>query len=136
MKIKLLNALTYSLLGVSMLSVAYVAIPEFQGLFPQLDIVTATVTAIGTFLMSGGSILVRSFITRTKDTMNEQNSLMANKFLEITEEYNNMKGKVDNLESTNKELVKLLKIHLKTKLDNPLLTDKARELIEGALNEE
>jgi len=135
MKKKLFNALTYTLLGVSLLSMAYVLVPEFQELVPDLGVPTAVIVAIGTFFMSGGYVLVSAFIKKEQNKFDNLSNILAEKFLEMANHYKELTKKLEENDRTNKELVKLEKIQLKTKLDNPLITKSAKELIEGVLDD-
>ena len=133
MKKKLFNVVAFTMLGVSMVSMAYVIMPEFQEVLPDLGIVNATVAAIGSFLTGGGYVLMTTFINKKQKQFNESTQIMADKFIEITNDYKAMKESADANSTKIDELIKLTKIELNTKLSNPMTTDTVRELIEGAL---
>jgi len=137
MKKKLLNIAIYVLLGWSMLSAGYLALPvEYQEMLPQMNWLTAVVSGGSTFLLGSGGLALQRMLNKTNKDYTTKYIQLGQEFLNLKGKYDELGVKVDGLESTNKELVKLLKIQLKTKLDNPMLADKSRALIEGAIYEE
>jgi len=136
MKKKLLNIAIYVLLGWSMLSAGYLALPvEYQEMLPQMNWLTAVVSGGSTFLLGSGGLALQRMLNKTNKDYTTKYIQLGQEFLNLKGKYDELGVKVDGLESTNKELVKLLKIDLQSKLDNPMLTDKARALIEGAIYE-
>ena len=136
MKKKLLNVAIYTLLGWSMLSAGYLALPlEYQEMLPQMNWLTAVVSGGSTFLLGSGGLALQRLLHKSSKDYTDKYIELGQEFLTLKKEYGDLGNKVNELESTNKELVKLLKIDLQSKLDNPMLTDKARALIEGAIYE-
>ena len=136
MKKKLLNIAIYVLLGWSMLSAGYLALPvEYQEMLPQMNWLTAVVSGGSTFLLGSGGLALQRMLNKTNKDYTTKYIQLGQEFLNLKGKYDELGVKVDGLESTNKELVKLLKIQLKTKLDNPMLADKSRALIEGLIYE-
>jgi hypothetical protein len=131
------NVLVYSALLWSILSAIYVALPiEYQAMLPFMNEGTAIIGGVTTALGGTGGLAVVHFLNKTKYDNTQVNKTVVEQFLTIKEEYGIMKDKVDKLESGVQTNNKLLKIDLKTKLDNPLITDTARQAIEGAIYEE
>lgn len=137
MKKKILNVAIYVLLGWSILSAGYLALPvEYQEMLPQMNWLTAVVSGGSTFILGSGGLALQRMLNKTNKDYTDKYIQLGQEFLNLKNEYDKLGSRIDNLETVNKELIKLLKIDLNTKLDNPLLTDKARALIEGAISEE
>lgn len=143
MKSKLFNVVVYSMLGWSIVSAGYLALPiEYQEMLPQMNWIIALVSGGSTALLGTGGLVVQSFISKTKlDTSNKINEI-SNVIIQLVDEYKTLKTEYKNLQTENAELKnailennKLLKIDLKTKLDNPMTTNTARVMIEGVINE-
>lgn len=137
MKKKLLNIAIYVMLGWTMLSAGYLALPvEYQEMLPHMNWLTAVVSGGSTFVLGSGGLALQRMLNKTSSDYTNKYIQLGQEFLNLKGEYGKLGIRIDDLETVNKELIKLLKINLNTKLDNPLLTDKARALIEGVLNEE
>lgn len=133
----LFNVVVYSMLGWSVLSALYVSMPiEIQEMLPQMNWLTAVVSGGSTALLGTGGLAVKTFMTSAKNVSNEKYALLGTKFLELKGEYDKLGVKYDEVNATIENLSKLVKIDLESKLSNPLIDEKTKELIEGVVNEE
>ena len=144
MKKKILNLVTFAMIGWGAISAIYLALPlEIKELLPNMNWVTAVVSGGSTTLLGSASLYIQNYINRFKTSSNST-------LQSLYETLSNNKVEYENIIKSNLEIkeayqemttafienTKLLKISLETKLDNPLLTEASRELIEGVLNEE
>jgi len=137
MKKQFLNIAVYVLLGWSMLSAGYLALPvEYQEMLPQMNWLTAVVSGGSTLVLGTGGLALQRILSKTSQDYTTKYIELGQEFLNLKSEYDKLGDKVNELQSTNKDLFKLLKVDLEAKLDNPMLTDKARALIEGAIHKE
>jgi len=143
MKIKIFNVVVYSMLGWSILSATYLALPiEYQEMIPQFNWLTALISGGSTALLGTGGLAVKTWLTNAKVQSDEKYNVLANKFMQLVAfydeakvAYNELTTKYDMLDKSIRYNSKLLSIDLQTKLDNPLITETARNLIEGIANE-
>lgn len=141
MKKKILNIVTFAMIGWGAISATYLALPpEIKELLPNMNWVTAVVSGGSTTLLGAISIYVRGYVNKSNIANNEALSGLTNFYIQSKEEYakfieyqkevitayKDMKASTDR----NNELLEAV---LQTKLDNPLLTDTARELINNVL---
>ena len=135
MKRKLFNVVIYGMLFWSMLSAIYVTLPpNYQAMLPFMNTGTAIVGGFTTLLTGTGGLAVQHYLRKTSDYNADLNKALVDKVIYIIDEYKVMKDVVTNLTDEQKLTNKLIATELKTKLDNPMLTTKARELIEGVLD--
>jgi len=143
MKKALFNITVYGMLGWSIISATYMALPtDVQALIPQMNWFSALISGGSTLLVGSGGLAVQSFLTKAKTKSDEKYNSLANEFLKMADGYLKLEAKVSSLEKVTLESNKITQrnnvLHeteLKTKLDNPMLTQTARELIESILNE-
>lgn len=134
MKAKIFNVVVYSMLGWSILSAVYLALPvEYQEMLPQMNWLTAVISGGSTALLGSGGLAVQSFMTKAKVTADTKYVDIASKFLKLVDEYKALEAKYNDVVKAIEENNTLLKVELKTKLDNPLITETSRQAIEGVL---
>lgn len=135
MKKAFFNIAVYTMLGYSILSALYMGIPDMQALVPGLDSVTAIVSGGSTLLLGSGGLAVQSWLSKTRSQSDTKYALLAEKFLTLVDKYSALENKYQVVENVMNRTNALLEAQLETKLDNPLLTAKARDIIEGVLHE-
>jgi len=134
MKTKLFNVLVYTMLGWSVLSAVYLALPvEYQAMIPQFNWLTALISGGSTGLLGTGALAVQSFLNKAKATSNETFTLLKDNYTEIVNEYKILKAQYAELKTTLDYNNELLKTELKTKLSNPMITAEAEQLIKQVI---
>ena len=131
------NVVVYSMLGWSIISAVYMALPiEYQEMLPQISWVTALISGSSTALVGSGGLAVKSFLNRAKIKSDEKYNMLGDKFLTLVDSYNAINKSYNELTNQVDKNNLLLKVLLETKLSNPLIEETAKNLIEGVLNEE
>lgn len=134
MKTKLFNITVYAMLGWSIVSAVYVALPvEYQAMIPQFNWLTAVVSGGSTLLLGSGGLAVQAWLSKARTTSDAKYNLLAEKFLTLTQKYDEIKTAYTQVVASVNENNKLLKIDLNTKLSNPLIDETARNMIEQVL---
>ena len=134
MKTKLFNVVVYSMLGWSILSATYLALPiEYQEMLPQFNWLTAVISGGSTMLLGTGGLAVKTFLTNARVQSDSKYLLLGEKFLELTTKYEVLHSDYQTVVSAIDRNNLLLSIDLKTKLSNPLIDATAKALIEGVL---
>lgn len=151
MKKKLLNVVTFVLIGWGAFSATYLALPpELKDMLPEMNWVTAVVSGGSTTLLGTASLYIQNYINKFKTANNQVLTGLFDTIATIKNDYTQITESYNNIVESNKELITqykvmassleknslLLKTELQTKLSNPLLTTAARDLIEGVLNDE
>lgn len=160
MKSKILSILSYGLIGYTAGAALIQGIPELNALIPQFTTQIAVWTGLPAVTLGSIGLSVQNYISKARKSDIQINQGMANavtdlhnKIMNIATMYEQSKGdiKVFSKEITSmitdvkneyilmrndvKELAKLVKIDMESKLSNPLIDEKVKELIEGVLNE-
>ncbi len=160
MKSKILSILSYGLIGYTTGAALIQGIPELNALIPQFTTQIAVWTGLPAATLGSIGLSVQNYISKARKSDIQINQGMANavtdlhnKIMNIATMYEQSKGdiKVFSKEITSmitdvkneyilmrndvKELAKLVKIDMESKLSNPLIDEKVKELIEGVLNE-
>ena len=136
MKQKIFNIIVYTSLFWAILSAIYVSLPiEYQAMLPFMNEGTAIVGGITTLFTGTGGLAVQHFLHKTKTYNQDLNKALVDKVLFIIDEYKIMEDKFEELKKSTDKTNSLIGASLRTKLDNPMLTDTARELIEGVTND-
>lgn len=134
MKTKLFNVLIYTMLGWSVLSAVYLALPvEYQEMLPQMNWLTALISGGSTALLGTGGLAVQTFLTKAKATTNETFSMLKENYSEIVNEYRILKAQYNELKSTLEYNSTLLRAELKAKLSNPLIDEEVKALLEQVI---
>ena len=134
MKKILLNVVIYSMLGWSVLSAVYLALPiEYQAMLPEFNWLTALISGGSTALLGTGGLALQNFLTKAKVTTHDTFAMLKNNYAEIVNEYKILKAQYEELKTTVEYNNELLKVELKTKLTNPMTTDTAAELIKQVI---
>ena len=134
MKAKIFNLTIYIMLGWSILSAVYLALPiEYQEMLPQMNWLTAVISGGSTALLGTGGLAVKTWLTNAKVQSDSKYALLADKFLNLTTKYDDLSVKYNDVVKAIEENNTLLKVELKTKLDNPLITETSRQAIEGVI---
>lgn len=143
---KIFNFISIIMLLWTIISGAYLALPaEYKELIPEFNWLTALISGGSTGVLGASILVVDSFIKKNKVDVDSKYIDLATKFLEIRSDYDNIKAKYKELETkinentnvqnaTNnalEETNRLLKIDLESKLSNPLVEEKIKELIRG-----
>lgn len=132
----LFNVTVYSMLGWSILSATYLALPiELQEMLPQMNWITAVVSGGSTALLGTGGLTVKTLLMKAKTDSNDKYFLLGNEFLKLVDKYNELNNKYDTVDASIERNSQLLEVSLRAKLSNPLIDAKVKELIEGVLNE-
>lgn len=160
MKSKLLNIVSYSLIGYSVGAAFMGTVPELQALIPQFTTQLAVWTGIPASTMGAIGLSVQSYINsarKTDLTMNQgvvggldkvfkkvdeviekQDKVITNlssKYDGLERKYDDLKTEYKALTGSLNTLVKLVRVDLEAKLSNPLIDEEVKKLIEGALDE-
>lgn len=145
MKIKkiLFNVIVYTLLGWSIVSAGYLALPpEYQEMLPNMNWLTAIVSGGSTGLLGTGGLYLISKLKSSDASTSEKITLVASEFINITNDYKSMKSEVSGVRKENLELKALIqennelqKINLEAKLSNPFISEATAKAIEGVLND-
>ena len=141
MKNKILNVITYGMLGWGAVSAIYLGLPvEIKEMLPDMNWVTAVVSGGSTTLLGSISLYIKSYVNKTKLATNEVYSGVTKMILDHKAEFQAI---VDsNLKITNeyikiKEVTErqneLLETLLQTKLSNPLIDEASEALIKDIL---
>lgn len=134
MKTKLFNVLVYTMLGWSVLSAVYLALPvEYQAMIPQFNWLTALISGGSTGLLGTGALTVQSFLNKAKATSNETFTLLKDNYTEIVNEYKILKIQLEEVKSTFEYNNELLRAELKAKLSNPMITEEVKSLLEQVI---
>ena len=134
MKTKIFNVLVYTMLGWSVLSAVYLALPvEYQSMIPEFNWLTALISGGSTGLLGTGALAVQSFLNKAKATSNDTFTLLKDNYTEIVNEYKILKVQYTELQQTLAYNNELLKTELKTKLSNPMITAEAEQLIKQVI---
>jgi len=134
MKTKLFNVLVYTMLGWSVLSAVYLALPvEYQAMIPQFNWLTALISGGSTGLLGTGALAVQSFLNKAKATSNETFTLLKDNYTEIVNEYKILKIQLEEVKSTFDYNNELLRAELKAKLSNPLIDEEVKSLLEQVI---
>lgn len=133
-KTALFNITVYSMLAWSILSAVYVALPvEIQAMLPQMNWITAVISGGSTALIGTGGLVVRSWLDNARKVSDDKLNLFAANIMQLRESYNTVATKYDELTAATNYNNQLLAVDLRTKLDNPMITDTARQLITQVL---
>jgi len=140
----LLNVVTYGMLGWGAISAIYLALPiDVKELLPDMNWVTAVVSGGSTTVLGSASLYIQAILNKSKLANNEVLAGLTNiltntqaEYKNITEGYSSVVSAITDMTTATNRNNLLLETQLKAKLDNPMLTDTARKLIEGVLNEE
>lgn len=136
MKKKLLNIGVYSMLGWSILSAGYLILPvEIQNMIPQMNWFTALISGGSTFLLGSGGLFITNMLNKSKLETIDKFATIITHYIEMKTAYNEMKASTDENNILLKRTNLLIEADLKAKLDNPMISDATRELIEGVLND-
>ncbi len=137
MKTKIFNVIVYSMLGWSILSATYLALPvEYQAMLPEFNWLTALISGGSTALLGTGGLAVSNFLNRVKTATDDKVNLVASQFIELANKYDEVIVKYDELIESVDYNSRLLQVELQTKLSNPLITDESKALIEQVLTNE
>lgn len=138
MKAKIFKIITYTMLTYSLVTSIYLALPaDIQSMIPYVNqgigIYSAVITAIG----GSGGLAVQAYITKAQTQADTEKQVITDKLVQLinlsNEKYDNVEAKYETLNAVVTELIKLVKIDLKSKLSNPMIELTARQEIEGAL---
>lgn len=122
------------MLAWSILSAVYVALPvEIQAMLPQMNWITAVISGGSTALIGTGGLVVRSWLDNARKVSDDKLNLFAANIMQLRESYNTVATKYDELTAATNYNNQLLAVDLRTKLDNPMITDTARQLITQVL---
>lgn len=147
MKKFLFNAVVYGLLGWSILTGVYQVLPqETKDLIPHFNELSALISGGSAALIGSGGLFFKSWVAKATTESNEKYKATVEKFLVVTEKYNDLVNEYKRLEATIKEsnlnyakrietLETLLKADLTAKLSNRLIDEEVKAIIRGALNE-
>ena len=134
MKKVLFNIVIYTMLGWSVLSAVYLALPvEYQAMLPDFNWLTALISGGSTALLSTGALTVQSFLNKSKTTTNETFTLLKDNYGEIVNEYKILKTQYAELKTTLDYNNELLRAELKAKLSNPLIDEEVKSLLEQVI---
>lgn len=134
MKKVLFNIVIYTMLGWSVLSAVYLALPvEYQAMLPDFNWLTALISGGSTALLSTGALTVQSFLNKSKTTTNETFTLLKDNYSEIVNEYKILKTQYAELKTTLDYNNELLRAELKAKLSNPLIDEEVKSLLEQVI---
>lgn len=134
MKKVLFNIVIYTMLGWSVLSAVYLALPvEYQEMLPDFNWLTALISGGSTALLSTGALTVQSFLNKSKTTTNETFTLLKDNYSEIVNEYKILKTQYAELKTTLDYNNELLRAELKAKLSNPLIDEEVKSLLEQVI---
>lgn len=134
MKKVLFNIVIYTMLGWSVLSAVYLALPvEYQEMLPDFNWLTALISGGSTALLSTGALTVQSFLNKSKTTTNETFTLLKDNYSEIVNEYKILKAQYAELKTTLDYNNELLRAELKAKLSNPLIDEEVKSLLEQVI---
>lgn len=142
MKEKIFNVVVYGMLTYTVAVAGYGALPaEYQNLIP-FNWVTALVSGGTTGLLGTAGLVMKSYLDKAKVSANERFNLLSESYKNVVNAYGEIKTELSGLKEqyqmTRQELNdtrKLIEVDLRSKLSNPLIDEKVRELIEGVLNE-
>lgn len=143
MKKALFNVTVYSMLGWSIISAGYFALPEhIQALIPQFNWMSALISGSSTALLGFGGVAVQQYISRANVKATEKFMLLSENYLALEKKYEIMeKSNVTVLEANRRlekkvdRMTKLLEADVMAKLSNPLIDQEVKAMIEGVLNE-
>ena len=134
MKTKIFNVLVYTMLGWSVLSAVYLALPvEYQAMIPEFNWLTALISGGSTGLLGTGALAVQSFLNKAKATSNDTFTLLKDNYTEIVNEYKILKIQLEEVKSTFEYNNELLRAELKAKLSNPLIDEEVKSLLEQVI---
>jgi len=134
MKTKIFNVLVYTMLGWSVLSAVYLALPvEYQAMIPEFNWLTALISGGSTGLLGTGALAVQSFLNKAKATSNDTFTLLKDNYTEIVNEYKILKIQLEEVKSTFEYNNELLKAELKAKLSNPMIDEEVKSLLEQVI---
>ena len=134
MKTKIFNVLIYTMLGWSVLSAVYLALPiEYQAMIPEFNWLTALISGGSTGLLGTGALAVQSFLNKAKATSNDTFNLLKDNYTEIVNEYKILKIQLEEVKSTFDYNNELLRAELKAKLSNPLIDEEVKSLLEQVI---
>lgn len=130
MKTKLFNFTVYAMLGWSIVSAGYMALPpDIQAMIPQFNWLTAVISGGSTLLLGTGGLAVQTWLAKAKTSSTAKYNELGNLFLTLTQKYNEVTAKYDEIKTSTDYTNKLIATELQTKLSNPMLDDTARQLI-------
>jgi hypothetical protein len=143
MKKKILNVITFAMIGWGAISAIYLGLPvEVKELLPNMNWVTALVSGGSTTILGSSILVFNSMMNKSKLANSEVYSSIANLVLEHKIEYQAIVDSNANVILAYKGLAVatdrnnvLLETLLEARLSNPLIEQKIKELIEGVLND-
>jgi hypothetical protein len=143
MKKALFNITVYSMLGWSIISFGYFALPpEIQALIPQFNWVSSLISGSSTALLGFGGVAVQQYIARAQTKAAEKYTLLAENFISLESKYQTVADTNIALQLSNQRLERkvdrmtnLVEADVRAKLSNPLIDSEIKKLIESKLNE-
>lgn len=144
---KLLKLISIVMLLWTVISGVYMALPlEYKELIPQFNWLTALVSGGSTGILGSTILFVESQLVKSENKNDTRYIELAKKFLELTDKYNDLENAVQTSTIKNESKIndviqvidknnKLLEVDLNSKLSNPLIDEKVKEMIEGVLRD-
>lgn len=152
LKDKLLNGISYILVAYPVAAAVWQFVPELANIFPQYTTQIAFLTALPSAVLGAVGLKIQSYVSKSRVNDTALYTTLKSSYDEIVKELNTTKSKyqdlgneylttvkqftseVKSLKSTNEKLVTLLKADMEVKLDNPMVKDSAKEIINIAIN--
>lgn len=147
MKTKILNIIAVITVVYSAVSVGYTTLPaEFKEMLPYVNDAVAWVTGGSSGIVGATLLYVDSKIKKSTSSNQEVTALAINKIIEVVKEtkgvatdmeanYNELKNLTNQVIQENTELKKLITADLEAKVNNDMLVEKSREIINKALGD-
>ena len=133
-KTKIFNIVVYAMLFWSILSAGYLALPaEYQEMLPQMNWLVAVISGGSTALLGSGGLAVQAYLAKAKTTSDTKFNLLKDNYLQLVDHYISLENQYKELKTSVDYNNKLLAVDLKTKLDNPLITETSEQLIKQVL---
>lgn len=151
MKDKLLSFISYSVLAYALVSTAWTSIPELQALFPEYTSQISAWISVPSAVVGAVALRVQLFLTKARSTdlkvfdglkesyesvkQSYSDMQLATKqtINDLTSKYDTLKSSYETMRKATDELIKLVKVDLESKLSNPLIDEKVKELINEVL---
>ena len=141
MKKILFNVFIYMMLAFAVVNAGYIALPpEYQAMIPEYNTLVAGISSVFSGFITLGGMKVQDFLNRAKTKSDEKFNLLADNYLKLEKKYDALESKYDIIAKGHRLIEgkldranRLLETDLRSKLSNPLIDGKVRELIEGTL---
>lgn len=139
---KVFTVLAYALIVFSITSAVWVTLPdEIKNQVPQVNDWIAIISGVITLLLGGGGLTVQAFLQNSEKKSDVKINLLASNYLQVVDELKLLRKEKEQ-DRLEKELLrksignitKLVEVDLETKLSNPLIEEKAKQIIQGVLN--